>query len=55
MRAEDLRRRAVHYRDLAKVVNDTVAHRALLDLAGEYEAQAKAAEQQEEPEGHRPI
>jgi len=44
--ADDLRRRAEHWRQLARAINDERAAVALIDLASEYEARAAAAERE---------
>ena len=42
--ASDLRRRAEHWRQLAKAINDERAAAALIELAQEYETRATATE-----------
>jgi hypothetical protein len=40
----EMRQRAQQYRKMALVIDDSLAQTALIELAGHYEAQAKAAE-----------
>ena len=42
MGPDQLRQRAIHYRQLAKLISDEQMQDALLNLAGEYEAKADA-------------
>jgi hypothetical protein len=40
----EMRQRAAQYRKIARVIDDSLAHKALLGLADHYEAHAAAAE-----------
>jgi hypothetical protein len=44
MEPDEMRRRATRYRDLARMVTDPAAIKALRELAEEYEARADAAQ-----------
>jgi hypothetical protein len=43
---------AERYRRMALVIDDPLAHQALLDLASEYEAQAQAVERRRKSDRH---
>ena len=47
MDATELRRRAMHYRRLAKLVTDEAAQKAMIELAAEYESLADRLDKSE--------
>jgi hypothetical protein len=51
MNPEEMRQRAQQYRKMAILIEDPLALQALLELAGQYEAQAEDAERRDKPDG----
>jgi hypothetical protein len=50
MNPEEMRQRAQQYRKMAILIEDPLANQALLELAGQYEAQAEDAEGRNKPD-----